>query len=106
MDAEILSLMSCGKKQAVNQAAKSIWVIKDTLKETIKGIKTKEEWSKLAAFGKLKYILKSDIGIRLKTKFFNECVLLILMYSAKRFSMTKRLYKNYRQCREKWLELS
>lgn len=43
-----------------------------------------------AAFGKLKYIWKSNIPVCLKRKVFNQCVLPVLTYGAETLTLTKQ----------------
>lgn len=43
-----------------------------------------------AAFGRLNYILKSDIPMCLKRKVFNQCVLPVLTYGAETLTLTKQ----------------
>ena len=42
-----------------------------------------------AAYGKLKYIFKSDLPQYLKTRVFNECVLPVLTYGSETWSLTE-----------------
>lgn len=43
-----------------------------------------------AAFGKLKYVLKSNIPMCLKRKVYNQCILPVLTYGAETLTFTKK----------------